>query len=258
MRTIRPRPLLLGLTIAIAWATAAPAAVLDRVGVYLDGWYAGVQGDARIDGAVPGTPFDLVDDVGLDDVADAFEAGAWFHPAGPHRVRVAALALSTEGSATLASAIEAGGVALAPGEVVRSDLELRLYQAHYGYSVLNMDVVNVAVLAGIDWLDTTPALAFTGGSREARLEGAIPVIGLTAQVQPVGFFRAYGEASYADWDVSGLDSEILDLRLRVEFYIGHVFGLGAGYRDLETRVENDEGLLDARFDGYQLYVLLRF
>ena len=258
MRRIHPRGHILGLALAMASATAAPAAVLDRVGVYIDGWRAGVAGDARIDGSSPGTPFDLVDDGGIDDATDAFEAGAWFHPAGPHRVRVAALELATDGSATLSRAIEAGGVTLAPGDVVRSDLDLRLYQAHYGYSVLNMDVVNVAVLAGVDWIDAEPALAFTGGSREARLEGAIPVIGLTAQVQPVGFFRAYGEASYANWDVSGLDAEVVDLRLRVEFYIGHVFGLGAGYRDLETRVEDDEGLLDARFDGYQLYVLLRF
>ena len=248
--------------IALAGFASAPAsaAILDRIGVYGAGWEANVDGTARIDaGSVAGTPYDLVDDGGTDDTTEAFELGLWFHPVGRHRIRAAYLDLTTDGSATLGRPITADGFPLPPGTSVSSKTDLKVYEAHYGYSLLNMDIVNVAAAVGADWVDSSSALRSGIGGGAADLSGAVPVVGVTAHVQPVGFFRAYSEIEYANWSAGGLDSEIVDFRLRLEFYFAHVFGLGVGYRDLKIRVEDSgEGLLDTRFDGFQVFVLLRF
>lgn len=237
----------------------ARAAVLDRVGVYADVWRASVDGTSRIDGPASGSPYDLSGDAGLEGSTDAFELGAWFHPLGPHRVRVSAMTLGAEGSATLARALTTGDLTIPAGSDVTSTLDTRLYEAQYAYAFVNLDVINVAVLGGVDWLDADTALAFTGGRSAAHLSGGIPVVGMTAQVQPLGFLRVYGDFNFANWNVGGLDSEVFDLRLRAEFYVAHVFGLGIGYRGLKLRVEDPgAGLLDTRMRGFQLYVLLRF
>ena len=241
-------------------SSPASAALLDRIGVYGAGWEANVDGTARIDaGSVAGTPYDLVDDGGTDDTTEAFELGMWFHPVGRHRIRAAYLELSTDGTATLGRPITADGFPLLPGAAVASRTDLKLYEAHYGYSFLNMDIVNVAAAVGVDHVDSSSSLRSGVGGGATDLSGTVPVVGVTAHVQPVGFFRAYAEIEYANWDAGGLDSEIVDFRLRLEFYFAHVFGLGVGYRDLKLRVEDSgEGLLDTRFDGFQALVLLRF
>lgn len=244
---------------ALLVPATARAAVLDRVGVYADYWRASIDGTSRIDGPSTGSEYDLSGDTGLADTADAFELGAWFHPLGSHRVRISAMKLSVDGSAMLSRAVTAGGVTIPAGSDVASDLDTRLYEAQYAYAFASMDIVNVAVLMGVDWLDADSSLSYPGGRSDAKLSGGIPVIGMTAQVQPLGFLRVYGDLNFANWNVGGLDSEVFDLRLRTEFYVAHVFGLGIGYRDLKLRVEDPgTGLLDTHMRGFQAYLLLRF
>ena len=248
----------LGLLAAALCAGPSEAAVLDRVGVYVDAWYASVGGTARIDGAGTGSRYDLSSDADLGGPFVGYEAGAWFHPAGRHRVRVAAMTLSGDGSGTLPRPLSFGGAAVPAGTPFRSTFDLRLLEAHYAWSFVNLDIVNVALLAGADGFDTATGVHAGGAAEEAAFRNGLPVAGVTFQVQPAGFVRICGEADFGA-GIGGTDARLSDLRLRVEFYVAHVFGLGVGYRDLRLRVDDPgEGLTDTQNNGVQGYLLFRF
>lgn len=256
-----PRILVIG-TALVGLGLAAPssdAAVLDRLGVYASYWHVSIDGEGRIDGATPGATYDLTRDVGLDDEDDVAEIGAWFHPIGRHRLRFAGMKGSFDGGRTIVAPLPVGDDVLPPATALASSVDLELYKGHYNYSFVNLDLVNVGALVGVDYVDAENRLEAAGTAYSARLKGGVPIVGINAQVSPVGFFRAYGEATYANWDVGGLDASIRDVSLRAEFYVAHFFGLGAGYRNLKLELEDeDEGRLETRTDGYQLYLLLRF
>ena len=256
----RRAPLAVASALIAAGLSAAPAraAVLDRVGVYVDGWYASVGGTGRIDGPGTGSRYDVSSDAGLTGKFVVYEAGAWFHPAGRHRVRVGAASLSGDGSTALGRPLSFGGPQVPAGTIVTSSFDLRLLEAHYAWSFVNLDIVNVAILAGADGFDATNGIHAGSTRHDASLRGGMPVAGVTFQVQPVGFVRIYGEADFGT-GVSGTDAGLSDVRLRVEFYVAHVFGLGVGYRDLRLRVDDPgEGLVDAHAEGFQGYLLFRF
>ncbi|MBZ5638400.1 MAG: hypothetical protein LAO51_06525 [Acidobacteriia bacterium] len=259
--------LMRGLTAAAALALLAPAvssgaraAVLDRVGVYTNAWRQSLTGTARIDGEVQGDSFSLPGDVGLDGEKTVGELGAWFHPFGRHRFRVSGFSASLNGSRILPRPVRIGDLGVVPQDTpVDSSLDLKFYKAHYSYSIVNRDLVNVAVLVGADILDGKGEITALDAVAIASLRGTVPVIGASVQVSPLGFLRLYGEATGASWKIGRLRADLRDTLVRAEVYTGHFFGVGAGYRKLSLEVDKDgEGKIDASTDGYQAYLLLRF
>ncbi len=259
--TRRSRLMTLGIALAVALPAPAGAALLDRVGVYADYWRQTMDGEGRIDGNSQGTEFSLQDDLGMEDDEDVVEVGAWFHPFGRHRLRVSGFSASYKGAGTLSRTLDVGNTTLLPGQAVVSRLDLDLYKGHYNYAFINSDMVNFGALVGVDYVNSDGAVAFTGGEESAHLRGPVPVVGLSLQVSPplLKFFRVYGEASGASWKVGDIEADVRDLLARVEFYVAHVFGVGAGYRKLRLKaVEDGSGKIDLDMDGYQVYLLLRF
>jgi hypothetical protein len=254
---------LIGILGILALVAPAPAeaAVLDRVGLWVSYWDQGLTGEGRIDGATAGTTFTLKDTVGLDGDKGVVEAGAWFHPFGRHRFRVSGFQGSFDGSAVLTAPLQAGDQLLLPGTAVASQLDLDLYKAHYNYSVVNSDTVNFGILVGLDYVDARGALAWAGGVESASAKAPIPVIGANLQISPplMGFFRVYGEATFADWKIGDVRADLRDYGVRAELYFAHFFGVGAGWRRLELEAsENGEGRLEMETDGIQAYLLFRF
>lgn len=251
--------------VALGAAIAAPlgaltarAAAPERVLVYADGWYASIDGTGRIDGASAGTPFDLSRDVGIGGRTRGYEAGAWFHPAGRHRVRAAVARLTADGSKTLARPTSFGGAVVPPGTPVSSSVELRVLQADYAWSFVNLDIASAAVVAGADGIDGEVRSGPEGSLASARPRGIVPVVGLTALVQPAPYVRLDAEAVFGRWNARGFEGRLRDLGVRVEFYVARIFGLGFGYRDLRVRAEgSSEGLLDAHANGFQTFLLFR-
>jgi hypothetical protein len=247
--------------LAVGALGPAEAALLDRVGVYADYWAQDLDGQGRMDGASRGSDFSLEGDVGLRGDEGIVEIGAWFHPFGRHRLRLSGFRTSFEGGGTLPRDLLVGNRLLPQGEVVISDFDLALYRAHYGYSVVNSDLLNFALVAGVDYVDSDGTITFTGGKEAASVRTPIPVVGLSLQVSPpvLKFLRVYGEASASNVRVGDLDAEVRDVAARAEFYVVHVLGIGAGYRKLRLDAsEEGTGRIDLDSEGYQLYFLLRF
>jgi hypothetical protein len=245
--------------LAPAVSSGARAAVLDRAGVYVDAWPQSLTGTARIDGRVEGDVFSLAGDAGLDGKKAVGEVGAWFHPFGRHRLRVSGFSASMNGSRSLPRPLRIGDLAAPEGTQVGSALDLKFLKAHYSYSIVNRDLVNVAVLVGADYLDGKGEITALGAIESASLKGAVPVIGAGVQVSPLGFLRLYGEATGASWKIGSMRANLRDTLIRAEAYTGHVLGVGAGYRKLSLEAEKSgEGKIDVSTDGYQVYLLLRF
>jgi hypothetical protein len=247
------------IALAAAVSSGARAAVLDRVGIYVDAWQQSLTGYGRIDGATAGDTFSLTQDVGLDGEEVVGELGAWFHPVGPHRLRFAGFSASLEGSSSLARPLRIGDLDVPEGTDVGSALDLKFFKAHYSYSIVNKDLVNVAVLAGLDYLDGKGEIAALDTVQSSSIKGGVPVIGASVQVQPLGFLRIYGEASGTSLTVNGVHTDVRDMLARVEVYVLHAFGIGAGYRKFSLEADEEgEGKIDVSTDGYQVYLLLRF
>jgi hypothetical protein len=247
--------------LALLAPVPAEAAVLDRVGLWVSYWDQSLGGEGRIDGAAAGTTFTLKDTVGLDGEKGIAEVGAWFHPFGRHRFRVSGFQGSFDGAAVLTAPLQAGDQLLSPGTAVASSLDLDLYKAHYNYALINTEAVNFGILVGLDYVDARGALGWAGGIESASAKAPIPVIGANVQISPplMGFFRVYGEASFADWKIGDVRADLRDYGVRAELYFAHFFGIGAGWRRLELEASEDgEGRLEMDTDGYQLYLLLRF
>lgn len=251
----------LAAAVALGGAGTAEAALLDRVGIYADYWAQDLDGEGRVDGASPGSDFSLQGDVGVEGDDGVLEVGAWIHPFGRHRFRVSGFRASFDGSGALSRDLVVGDRTLSQGEVVLSSFDVGLYRGHYGYSLVNSDLVNFALVAGVDYVDSSGRIEFTGGEEAADVRAPVPVAGLSLQISPpvVKFLRVYGEASFSNVRLGDLDAEVRDLIVRAEFYVAHVFGIGAGYRELELEAsEEGSGRIDVSSGGYQLYLLLRF
>lgn len=251
----------LAAAVAFGGSVAAEAALGDRVSIYADYWMQDLDGEGRVDSASPGTEFSLEGDMGVEGDEGVVEVGAWIHPFGRHRLRVSGFRASFDGSGAVPRNLVVGDRTLSQGEVVVSDFDVGLYRGHYGYSLVNSDLLNFALLAGVDYLDSSGRIEFTGGEEAADVRAPIPVVGLSLQLSPplVKFLRVYGEGSLSNVRLGDLDAEVRDLLARAEFYVFHVFGIGAGYRKLELEATDlGSGRLDVRSGGYQLYLLFRF
>ena len=237
-------------------AASAEAAGADRYVVYAGVWRTAAGGTGRIGDAGTGSEFDL-GDVGSGGDTSAFEAGFWFHPRGRHRLRFAAFDLSAGGAGTAPEELLADGLDLPAGTPVTSSYDLRLFEAQYAWAFVNLDVVDVSVLVGIDGMDARTSIRAASGRASGGASGAAPVVGVAARFQPVSFVRVVGEASYGGW--GGRFDRVRDLSVRAEFYVIRLFGLGLGYRDLEVRADDSgEGAVDTTQRGFQAFALFRF
>jgi len=258
----RPRYLaILPLGLLALFAFPAPAHALgDWIGVEAAPWAIGVNGEAAIDdGTTAGTRFDFKDTLGVDDSDTAPMGRLWFGWGRSHLVFDYA-DMSQSGDMTLAQDFTFNGTTYPASETVDSEIGLKLLQARYHFSFVNLKVVQVGFNLGLNLAQVDMGLrSVATGSTTFNEDIPYPTIGATCTVKPFPSFHIRAEVDGLSVNVSGNKVDVFDARLQIEYYFLHSFGVFGGYRSFSFNAESDDfGFVDASYDGPYVGLGLKF
>jgi len=258
----RPRYFsILPLGLLALFAFPAPALALgDWVGVEAAPWILGVDGEASIDdGSTAGTLFTFDDTLGVDDSDTTPMGRVWFRW-GKSRLVVDYVDLSQSGDRTITQDLTFNGTTYSASETIDTDLGLKLTQAKYQYSLVNLKVVEFGFDVGFNLAQVNMELAGSGSGTTTFDENIpFPTVGATFVVKPAPGFHIRAEADGLSVTVSGNSVDILDARLQLEYYFLHSFGVFAGYRTFSFKAESgDYGHVDTSYDGPYIGLGLKF
>lgn len=211
-----------------------------------------------------GTRFDLEDTLGVDTQEGVPSVDLWFHILRRNSVRVSYFTSHYEGSTTLSHSLLYGDQLYPGGTRLDSEFDFSLARLHYNFRFLNLKVVDLGVLVGVDLFEGTGRLKpRTAGlpDEESAFSAPFPVLGLniTAKVPRLGLF-VYAEATGISLDIGDVDASVLDAQVRVTgYFTDGPLGLTVGYRylDLDLNVE-DEGEGEITQKGFYGGIAIRF
>jgi hypothetical protein len=243
----------LPLALVLLFATPTPTLALgDWIGVEGSLWRQSQDGNASIDGSIlPGTTVDFQDTLGLDKNDTSTMGRVWFR-FSKTRLVFDYFDSSRSGSETLGQLFFFDGTAYAAGQSLKSDLNLKLLQGQFLFSVANLKVVDVGLGIGVNQAKINMELdnGLPGG--KSTLDESIPYPTLAAYVtiKPIPTFHIKVEMNGVRATVSGTHVDIIDSRLQLEWYVAHVLGFFAGYRQFRFDVvDQDFGSVENTFKG---------
>ncbi len=227
-------------------------------------FFSDIEAEGRTIEDFVGTRFDLEDTLGVDTDDGVPSVDLWFHILRRNSILVSYFTSSYDGSTTLSKPLLYGNELFDAGLPVDSQFDFSLARLHYNFRFLNLKVVDLGVLVGVDLYEGEGRLMPTIAGfpdEDSDFSAPFPVAGLnlTVKVPKLGLLF-YAEATGTSLDVSDVDASALDAQVRVTWYIvDGPFGLTAGYRylDLDLDVE-DEGEAKITQEGFYGGIAIRF
>ena len=233
------RPLsnaLVSLPLALVLLCAAPTPALalgDWIGAEASYWHQSQDGGASIDGSLfNGTTFDF---------HDYFDS-------------------SRSGDTTLGQSFVFDDKLYTAGQNLKSDLDVKLLQGKFLFSIADLKLVDVGVGLGVNQAKIKLDLngSFTG---QASLDQSVPYPTLAAYVtiKPLPGFHIKAELNGVQATVSGTHVDIIDARVQAEMYVAHVLGFFAGYRQFRFDVtDKDFGSVNNTYKGPYIGLGVKF
>ncbi|HEV8374707.1 MAG TPA: hypothetical protein VGR38_00575, partial [Candidatus Polarisedimenticolia bacterium] len=161
------------------WAMPS-GAFAEIIGFEVLEWQQSLNGTVRVDdGSLSGTDADLQEDLGLDEKDYLTQERLWLH-VKRHSILGAHLESNRTGRETLSSPLVFGGMAFAPGDTVKSRLELRQDSLLYRYDFIDVPMFKLGIPFGAERLHFKSRVESTisGLSADASDGGTFPVAGL--------------------------------------------------------------------------------
>ncbi|MBI1951838.1 MAG: hypothetical protein HYS34_10820, partial [Acidobacteria bacterium] len=146
------------------------------------------------------------------------------------------------------------------GQDVTSDLDLKLLQAQFRFTLADLKLVDAGVGIALNQAQINMELDGSFSGRSA-LDEKVPYPTLVAAVaiKPVPGFLIKAEANGFKATDSGTRVNILDARLQIEWYVAHVLGFFTGYRTFRFDVDDrDFGSIENTFKGPYAGIGLKF
>lgn len=257
-------PVLTSLPLALVLAFAAPSparALGDWVGVEGSIWRQNQDGQASIDGGLfTGTTVDFQDTLGLDKSDSSRMGRVWFKM-GKTRLIFDYFDSSRSGSETISQSFLFNDTSYTAGQDVTSDLDLKLLQAQFRFTLADLKLVDVGVGIGLNQAQINMELdnGLVGGRSTLDEKVPYPTLAAAVTIKPVPGFHIRAEASGLKVNVSGTRVNVLDARLQIETYVAHVLGFFAGYRTYRFDVDDkDFGSVENTFKGPYAGIGLKF
>lgn len=237
----------------------APAAaqVIELEGRY---WFADLDGSARVTSdSVPGTRFDLKDDLGVDD-ENLPEVRLIFWTGPNSRIRLGYLYGKFEGDTTLDRTIQFDGTTFPASTRVQSEFELHYGRLGWAYMFpVVPGIFKVGPLLELKGVFLDAELkteaAGTAVRESAKLPIAFPTIGAMVNLIPHRMLEIFGEASGIPFGDLGY---VLDAEAGLRFVPVGWLTLAAGYRLLDVRVGDDDDFGKLKLSGPFVSVSVRF
>jgi len=209
------------LVVPIVLLAAGAASRGEEAHIYVapHAWFADLSGDGA-SGKGSANAFDLGNDLGADG-RDVYPSLDFLARLGRHRIVLG----YSHGSVD--------------GDRLRSSVDLNRQRVFYGFSFINLNVLDVTALIGSDGYKLKTKAS---GSTLADLDSSAPAIGLSVGIRPPALpLRFYGEIVRSSWKVSGVDTKLTDAYVAVDWYlipVFKIFGLQAGYRSYSLNAED--------------------
>jgi hypothetical protein len=220
----------LPLALAIVLATPTTTfALADWIGVEGSLWRQSQDGTVAIDGSVlGGTTIDFQDTLGLEEDDDTTMGRVWFR-FGRTRINLDYFDSERTGDTTLSQSFVFDDTLYTAGQNLRSDLQVKLYQGHFLFSIINVKVVDFGLGFGANQADVNMVLDGSV-SGQTTFEESIPYPTLAAYVtiKPMPAFHIKAEVTGGRGTASGTHVDIMDGRIQLELYVAHVLGFFAG------------------------------
>jgi len=251
----------LPLAFAILLAAPTPALALgDWIGVEGSFWHQSQDGRASIDGSVfGGTTFDFHDTVGLPKNDTTMTGRVWFR-LSKTRIVLDYFDSSRSGDKVLTQSFFFNDTLYTAGQNVRSDLNFKLLQGQFLFSVADLKLVDVGVGLGVNQAKVNMELDGSVSGRTTFDKNVpYPTVAAYVTVKPMPGFHIKAELNGVRATVSGTRVNLLDSRVQLEMYVAHVVGFFAGYRQFRFDVvDKDYGSVENTFKGPYAGVGLKF
>jgi hypothetical protein len=243
-----------GLALLVLGLLALPSrAYGEIVGIEFLEWKQEMTGTLQIEGGgLPGTEANLQSTLGLPEGDYLTQERLWLHWLKNNYLIGTHLDSKRSATQTLTSPLVFGGVVFAPGETVKSRLELRQDSLLYLYTFINIPMFRLGIPFGAERLNfsTSVESTVTGMEGEGNETGTFPVVGLALSIQPIPIVHISAEGEGMKYQTSGNEFRFYDLRGQVEIHFAPFIGMNFGYRKCVTDADLEGfGVADLTMKG---------
>ena len=214
-------------------------------------WDAALDGKVRInETGITGTEIDLVNDIGLDEEKGIPEYVFSLRFSERNQFHLSYFSADYSGSKLLTKNITYKGQNFAASTNVSGSLEMTIVDAHYGYSLVKDETLEIQPCLGVKYAGIESSLSSTAvGSISEEIKGAVPVIGLRVKADLGDRLIAGIDVSGVAVDIDDIDGSLIDLRASLRYNFSGSMSTAIGYRlfDIDVDSEGDTG--DVTIDG---------
>ena len=232
------------------------------VGIEFLEWKQEMTGTLQIEGGgLPGTVANLQSTLGLPEGDYLTQERLSLHWLKNNYLIGTHLDSKRSASSTLTSPLVFGGVVFAPGESIKSRLELRQDSLLYLYTFINIPMFRLGIPFGAEKLNfsTSVESSTTGLEGEGNETGTFPVVGLALSIQPAPIIHISAEGEGMKYQTSGNEFRFYDLRGQVEIHFAPFIGMNFGYRKCVTDADLENfGVADLTMKGPYATLNFRF
>ena len=239
--------------LAMGVAAVPSRAYGEIIGIEFLEWKQDMTGTMAISGgSISGTEVDLQDGLGLQEGDYMTQERLWLHWLKSNYLIGTHFSSTRTGEETLTSPLIFGGQAFAPGETVKTRLELRQDSLLYLYTFVNVPMFRFGIPFGAQRLNisTSAESTSTGIEGDGGDGGTFPVVGLAFSFQPINFLHISAEGEGMKYQTQGNEFRFYDLRGQVELHFAPFIGMNFGYRKSLTDADLQElGKVDLTSKG---------
>lgn len=245
------------------WAPKPPPKVVEeKFRVEVMTLSAGLDTNVRIDPtlATQGTLINAEDDLGLRETKNLPLAEITLLPGERHLLRLSGFSLRRSAQQVINRTIVFDDQTYLPGERVDSTLNLTMLGLTYGYSVVQLPRVDVALTFGIQVIEVEAnAVVRSRVVRDAETGVTpLPLAGIEGRFDFNDRLSAEARLQYLSVEFDEIDGSIMDARAAITYRQNPHLVFGLGYRTFSVEVDSQDidtpGRVDAQMAGPLLFV----
>lgn len=256
----KPRELLQPPTMAIA------SPITDHFSLRGSYYQPSISTDMRYDPAsgTPGTAFSAEDTFGMDDELNKGTLEMMIRLRDRNRLRVDFFKLTRHGDAVLTNGLRFGDDTYLVGDRVVSDLDVRMLNLTYTYSVIRAERFEFGVGAGIHLIQAEGmgAVPLRGLSQEFDVAGPFLTFAVDGTYRVTDRFSLNARAQYFGLGIDEVDGSLGMYHADVQFRAWKNLAFGLGYTKTTLSVESTDpdftGRLGLDVTGPEAFVRVSF